>query len=130
MAAPPGDSMGKKVGWSYLTKKELEDMCLQRADGISAERAEAKRLAYSALLQDTGEAMKMCVNDRKLGSCQHCSAACSDELPASMPSAQLDDVDHACNCSPILAVATATMLCHRFYTIQSMRSYDSWVRLS
>lgn len=54
--------MGEKAGWKYKEKPELEDACPSMLDGISPQRVEAKRLAYSSLLQDTGEAMKMCAS--------------------------------------------------------------------
>lgn len=69
--------------WIYRPREVLDENCPTRLDGVSAEREEARRLAYTALLQDVGEAMKMCecsassfaIDDQPLSnlesSCQH-----------------------------------------------------------
>ena len=125
--APKVTTMGGEVAWRYKTQEELELTSPQRHHGVSSEREEAKRLAYSSLLRDAGETLKMC------GHVQCCAAWAvyaelevmfSSDADKCMPS----DRGLCCTCSPMLAVAAATMLCHRFYAIQSMRSYDSWVR--
>ena len=58
--APKVTTMGGEVAWRYKTQEELELTSPQRHHGVSSEREEAKRLAYSSLLRDAGETLKMC----------------------------------------------------------------------
>lgn len=46
--------------WIFRPRDVLDANSPSRLDGVSAEREEAKRLAYTGLLRDCGEAMKMC----------------------------------------------------------------------
>ena len=57
---PKVTTMGGEVAWRYKTQEELELTSPQRHHGVSSEREEAKRLAYSSLLRDAGETLKMC----------------------------------------------------------------------
>ncbi len=56
--------------WIFRPRDVLDANSPSRLDGVSAEREEAKRLAYTGLLRDCGEAMKMCA----LRSYMRCSA--------------------------------------------------------
>ena len=67
--APKVSTMGEKVAWRYKTQEDLELTSPQRRHGVTHEREEAKRLAYSSLLRDAGETLKMC--DHVQGTLQH-----------------------------------------------------------
>ncbi len=45
--------------WIYRPRDVLDANSRSQQDEVSAEREEAKRLAFTSLLQDCGEAMKM-----------------------------------------------------------------------
>lgn len=62
MAKPVDETKKKKRSeWKFCSAEQLENESVSRREGISAERQQEKRIAYTVLLQDAGQAMKMCV---------------------------------------------------------------------
>ena len=59
--------------WVWKDREELEANSPSRKDGISSEREEAKRLAYTSLILDAGITMKMCASAAlHISKCQVC----------------------------------------------------------
>lgn len=57
---PPTNKVKNRSEWKFCSAEQVENESASRREGISAERQQEKRIAYTVLLQDAGQAMKMC----------------------------------------------------------------------
>jgi hypothetical protein len=58
----PRGTHGYRAGWVYRSIEELNAKHSPQDAGISLERREEKRIAYTVLLHDAGQAMQMCAH--------------------------------------------------------------------